>query len=99
MFSSLGRRITLRASHVSGTINDIFLGIGFALRSRSLRYIWRVRALLLNLISFFIGGIIGSLLFNSSFAASALVFPIILLLPLWAVGIALLIAQRRKYYL
>jgi uncharacterized membrane protein YoaK (UPF0700 family) len=99
MFSSLGRRITLRASHVSGTINDIFLGIGFALRSRSLRYIWRVRALLLNLISFCIGGVIGSLLFNSSFAASALVFPIILLLPLWVVGIALLIAQRRKYYM
>ncbi len=96
--SSLGRRITLRSVHVSGTINDMFLGLGFALRSRSLRFVWRVRALLYNLISFFTGAVMGSVVFYSSFGASALLFPIIFLAPLWATGIGLLIARRLKHY-
>jgi uncharacterized membrane protein YoaK (UPF0700 family) len=97
-FSSLGRRIKLRSVHISGTINDIFLGLGFALRSRSLRFIWRVRALCFNLISFFIGAVIGSLIFHSSWGASALAFPIILLVPSWVTGIGMLISRRRKHF-
>jgi uncharacterized membrane protein YoaK (UPF0700 family) len=97
-FSSLGRRITLRSVHISGTINDIFLGLGFALRTRSLRFIWRVRALCCNLISFFTGAVIGSVIFHSSWGASALAFPIMMLTPLWLTGIGMLIARRRKHF-
>ena len=96
--SSLGRRITLRSSHMSGSINDIFLGLGFALRSRSLRFIWRVRVLAYSWIAFFAGAVSSSLIFYSFLGALVLVFPIVLLAPLWIYGIALLIVQRRKHY-
>lgn len=96
--SSLGRRITVRSSHVTGTINDIFLGLGFALRCRSLRFMWRVRALAYSWMAFFAGSVASSLIFYSFLGASALVFPIVLLAPLWVYGIALLILQRRKNY-
>ena len=96
--SSLGRRITLRSSHMSGSINDIFLGLGFALRSRSLRFIWRVRVLAYSWIAFFAGAVSSSMIFYSFLGALVLVFPIVLLAPLWIYGIALLIVQRRKHY-
>jgi uncharacterized membrane protein YoaK (UPF0700 family) len=96
--SSLGRRITVRSSHLTGSINDIFLGLGFALRCRSLRFIWRVRALAFSWMAFFAGAVASSLIFYSFLGASVLVFPIVLLAPLWVYGIALLIMQRRKYY-
>ena len=96
--SSLGRRITVRSSHVTGTINDIFLGLGFALRCRSLRFMWRVRALAYSWMAFFAGAVASSLIFYSFLGASALVFPIVLLAPLWVYGIALLVLQRRKNY-
>jgi uncharacterized membrane protein YoaK (UPF0700 family) len=96
--SSLGRRITVRSSHVTGTINDIFFGLGFALRCRSLRFMWRVRALAYSWMAFFAGAVASSLIFYSFLGSSVLVFPIVLLAPLWVYGIALLILQRRKYY-
>jgi uncharacterized membrane protein YoaK (UPF0700 family) len=96
--SSLGRRITVRSSHVTGTINDIFLGLGFALRCRSVRFMWRVRALAYSWMAFFAGAVASSLIFYSFLGSSVLVFPIVLLAPLWVYGIALLILQRRKYY-
>ncbi len=85
-----GHLIALRAGNTSGTIQDIFLGVGFALRSRSLRYMWRVRLLLCAYVAFYLGGIIGSLVFQSSFGASAVIFPAILLAPLWLLGCVLL---------
>jgi uncharacterized membrane protein YoaK (UPF0700 family) len=89
--SSLGRRITVRTTHVTGTINDIFLGLGYALRSRSARYLWRVRLLLLTWIAFFAGAAAGAALFYSSFGASAVIFPAALLSLGWAVGVGLMI--------
>jgi uncharacterized membrane protein YoaK (UPF0700 family) len=72
---SQGHRITLRATHVTGSVTDIGIGLGFALRSRSLRYMWRLRMLLLCYVSFFSGGVVGSLVFDSAFGESAVVFP------------------------
>jgi uncharacterized membrane protein YoaK (UPF0700 family) len=92
--SFLGRIITVRATHSTATFNDVFLGLGFALRSRSLRYMWRVRLLVLNLIAHFAGGVAGSLVFASSFGASALFFPAMLLAPVWVAGAALLCAKH-----
>jgi uncharacterized membrane protein YoaK (UPF0700 family) len=92
--SSFGRRITVRSSHVTGSVNDIFLGLGFALRSRSLRFIWRVRVLLINFLAFFAGGVCGSLVFLSSFGATAVIFPAILLAPLWVLGVGMLFVRK-----
>jgi len=81
-----GDVITLRAGNMQGTIHDICLVMGFTLRSRSLRFFWRVRLQLCAYLAFYLGGIIGSLVFRSSFGASAVIFPAILLLPLWLLG-------------
>jgi hypothetical protein len=92
----LGRSITVRATHSTATVNDIFLGLGFALRSRSLCYIWRVRLLLLNLFAQFIGGVAGYLIFASTFGASALVFPALLLAPVWCSGCVMLWLKHKQ---
>jgi uncharacterized membrane protein YoaK (UPF0700 family) len=92
--SSFGRRITVRSAHVTGSVNDIFLGLGFALRCRSLRFIWRVRVLLINFLAFFAGGVCGSLVFLSSFGATAVIFPAILLAPLWVLGVGMLFVRK-----
>jgi hypothetical protein len=88
--------MTLRACNMSGTVQDIFLGLGYALRSRSLRYMWRVRLLLCCFIAFYVGGISGSLVFRSSFGASAMLFPVIALTPFWLFGIGLLAFRYLK---
>ena len=91
-----GDLIALRAGAMQGTIHDIFLAMGFILRSRSLRYIWRVRLQLCTYLAFYLGGIIGSLVFRSSFGASAVIFPAILLLPLWLLGSVLCATRFSK---
>jgi uncharacterized membrane protein YoaK (UPF0700 family) len=93
---SQGHRITLRASHVTGSVSDIGMGLGFALRSCSLRYMWRLRMLLLCYVSFFSGGVVGSLVFDSAFGDSAVVFPAMLLVPVWVAGVMLLVVQKRQ---
>jgi len=89
-FTVTGSLITLRAGNVTGTVQDMFLALGFSLRSRSLRYVWRMRLLLCCFTGFYVGGIFGSLVFRSSFGASALLFPIFVLAPLWLIGAAML---------
>ena len=46
--------------------------------------------------AFFIGGIAGSLVFQSSFGASVMIFPAILLAPVWLLGIVLLWFRYRN---
>ena len=92
---SHGHRIVLRATHVTGCITDIFMGLGFALRSRSLRFMGRLRLLLIAYVSFFAGGVAGSLVFSSAFGVSAVAVPAILLAPFWAAGLVLLMVQKR----
>ena len=91
----LGRKMTIRATHQTSNLNDLFFVLGFALRTRSLRYIWRARLLLLNCIAHLAGGVFASLVFESSFGASSVSFPAILLLPAWVAGGVLLVAQYR----
>jgi hypothetical protein len=90
----LGRMMTVRATHSTASVNDVFLGMGFAIRSRSLRYFWRVRLLVFSLSAHFVGGVAGSMVFGSAFGASALLFPAILLAPAWVVGAILLLKNR-----
>ena len=93
---SQGHLIALRASHVTGTIHDIFLGLGFALRSRSLRLMWRVRLLSCTYIGFFVGGSVGSVVYQSSLGPSSVLLPVFLLAPVWLVGAAFLLLQLRR---
>lgn len=96
--TSLGRRITIRSCHVTGTLNDIGLGVGFALRSGSHRFIWRVRLLVCTYISFWLGAIVGSLIFYSSWGDSAMLFPAILMTLAWFVGLGCIVVQRRRRF-
>ena len=98
-FLSQGNLIPLRASHVTGTAHDIFLGLGFALRSRSLRLIWRVRLLSTTYVGFFIGGIIGSAVYSTDFGQYAVITPVIFLTPMWLCGCGFLLLQLRREYL
>ena len=96
---SQGNLIALRASHVTGTVHDIFLGLGFAVRSRSLRLMWRVRLLSCSYIGFFVGGIVGSVVYQSTFGPFSLIFPVILLAPVWLGGAGFLALQLRREHL
>jgi hypothetical protein len=90
-----GAQITLRAGNMDGHVLDVFMGLADAACSRSLRFMWRVRAQMVALVAFFLGCCIGSLVFQSALGASALGFACIALLPLWILGIVLL-ASRFK---
>jgi hypothetical protein len=92
-----GAQITLRAGNMDGHVLDLFMGLADAIRSRSLRGIWRVRAQLLAIVAFFSGGLIGSTVFDSEYGASALSFACILLSPMWLLGIYLLHLRRKKH--
>jgi uncharacterized membrane protein YoaK (UPF0700 family) len=94
--TSLGKKMVIRSCHVTGTLNDVGLGIGFALRSGSTRFMWRVRMLSANYAANYLGGIIGSLVFYSKFGDSSMLFPAFLMMPIWLVGLGCLISKRRK---
>jgi uncharacterized membrane protein YoaK (UPF0700 family) len=94
--SSSGRRITIRCAHVTGSVNDVFLGLGFALRSRSLRFLWRVQMLMWNYSAFLAGAVCGSLVFSSNCGFAAVGFCAIMLAPLWALGVGMLFARRMQ---
>jgi uncharacterized membrane protein YoaK (UPF0700 family) len=98
-FLSQGNLVPLRASHVTGTAHDIFLGIGFSLRSRSLRVMWRVRLLSTTYIGFVVGGIIGSAAFNTDNGQYAILTPLFFLMPMWLCGCGFLCLQLRREYL
>jgi hypothetical protein len=91
-----GSLIVLRAGNMSGTVMDAFLGLAFTLRSRSLVHMWRVLLLSCTYMAFYIGGIVGSLVFQSSFGASVMIFPAILLAPVWLLGFVLLWFRYRN---
>jgi hypothetical protein len=91
----LGRKMTIRATHQTSNLNDLFFVLGFALRTRSLRYIWRARLLLLSCVAHLSGGVLACVVFESSFGASSMYFPAILLLPAWLAGGVLLVVQCR----
>ena len=92
-----GGNITLRAGNMDGHVLDMFMGLADCVTSRSLRFVWRVRAQLFAILSFFLGCCIGSLVFQSAFGASALSFPCIALAPLWLLGIALLMMRHKAF--
>lgn len=91
-----GAQITLRAGNMDGHVLDAFMGLADAMCSRSLRNIWRVRAQMLAIISFFSGCLIGSVVFESEFGASALSFACILLSPMWLLGVFLLLSSHKE---
>jgi hypothetical protein len=91
-----GAQITLRAGNMDGHSLDVFLGLADAVCSRSLRYIWRVRAQTLAIVAFFCGCLFGAAVFGSSFGPSALSLPCITLAPLWVMGIVLLVRRLQQ---
>jgi uncharacterized membrane protein YoaK (UPF0700 family) len=98
-FLSQGVLIPLRASHVTGTAHDIFLNLGFSLRSKSLSVMWRVRLLSTTYVGFLVGGVIGSAVFISEFGQYAVITPVIFLAPMWLCGCGFLCLQLRREFL
>jgi uncharacterized membrane protein YoaK (UPF0700 family) len=98
-FLSQGVLVPLRASHVTGTAHDIFLGLGFSLRSKNLSIMWRVRLLSTTYVGFLVGGVIGSAVYNSDFGQYAVITPVIFLAPMWLCGGGFLCLQLRREFL
>jgi uncharacterized membrane protein YoaK (UPF0700 family) len=95
-FLSQGVLVPLRASHVTGTAHDIFLGLGFSLRSKSLSIMWRVCLLSSTYVGFLVGGVIGSAVYNSEFGQYAVITPVVLLAPMWLCGCGFICLQLRR---
>ena len=91
-----GSLIVLRSGNMSGTVMDMFLGVAFALRSRNTSRMWRVMLQFCTFFAFYLGGIAGSLVFASTFASSSLLFPAIVLAPMWFFGCSLLFLRYRN---
>ena len=50
----------MRGSAHTSTVFDIFWGLGFALRARDCRYLWKVHMLFWTLGGYVTGGVIGA---------------------------------------
>jgi len=88
---------TIRATHQTSNLNDLFFVLGFALRTRSLRaHTAREHACCcraasrIDLVALWLASFLSHL-----FGALSMYFPAILLLPAWAAGGALLVVQCR----
>lgn len=93
-FLTLNQMLVVRSGHHTGTLHDIFFFLGYTLRARNCRFMWKVKLLACSLISFLIGACIGALSYNNSdFKYLAGLLPFIMLSPMWILGAALLVAK------
>jgi hypothetical protein len=91
-----GSIVTVRNT-MGGMLLDLSMALGHTLRSRNLRYVWRIRLLVLCQVAFFVGGLTGSLVLQSSFYSSAIMYPFILFAAVWIQGFALLVMRYSNY--
>jgi uncharacterized membrane protein YoaK (UPF0700 family) len=92
-FLTLNQMLVVRSGHHTGTLHDIFFFLGYSLRARNCRFLWKVKLLACSLISFLIGACIGALSYNSDLKHSAALVPLIMLSPMWILGVALLVVK------
>lgn len=62
--SSLFTPITIRTSHVSGTVLDAGIGLGQCLRDGNLNNLWKAKFHLPNLLAFWVGALAGTVGYN-----------------------------------
>ena len=91
-----GSIVTVRNT-MGAMLLDLSMALGHTLRSRNLRYVWRIRLLLLCQAAFFVGGLTGSLVLRSSFYSSAVMYPFILFAAVWIQGFVLLVIRYSNY--
>lgn len=91
---TLHHHLLLRAANHTSTLYDIFWGLGFALRARSFRYLWKTQLLFCTVAGFVAGACIGANAYMATLKFSAIIVPIIMLAPLWIAGLAVIVAQR-----
>jgi hypothetical protein len=92
-FLTLNQMLVVRSGHHTGTLHDIFFFLGYTLRARNCRFMWKVKLLACSLISFLIGACIGTLSYNSDFKYLAVIVPLIMLSPMWILGVVLLVVK------
>jgi uncharacterized membrane protein YoaK (UPF0700 family) len=97
-FLAQSNRIACRATHVTGSIHDVFLGLGFSVRCKSFHLMWRVRLLGCSVVGFFAGGAAGSAFFMSDAGHYSILLPISLIAPVWFLGLCFLVAQYRPIH-
>jgi uncharacterized membrane protein YoaK (UPF0700 family) len=62
--TSLFTPLTIRTSHVSGTVLDVGIGLGQCLRERNLNNMWKVKFHVPNFLAFWVGAVIGTVAYN-----------------------------------
>jgi hypothetical protein len=91
---TLHHHLLLRAANHTSTLYDIFWGLGFALRARSCRYLWKAQLLFCTCTGFVAGVCIGANAYMTTLKFSAIIVPISMLAPLWIAGLAVIVARR-----
>jgi hypothetical protein len=91
---TLHHHLLLRAANHTSTLYDIFWGLGFALRARTCRYLWKAQLLFWTAAGFVAGACIGANAYMATLKYSAIIVPIAMLAPLWIAGLAVIVARR-----
>lgn len=84
--TTASKTIIVRSTHVTGTITDIFMVLGFYARTGNPVHLWKLKVWVPSWIGFFVGVAIGAATF---FAINAwgIVVPVALLSPVWLWGL------------
>jgi hypothetical protein len=90
----LHHHLKLHAANHTSTLYDIFWGLGFALRARSCRYLWKAQLLFWSAAGFVAGACIGANAYMATLKYSAIIVPISMLAPLWIAGLAVIVVRR-----
>lgn len=80
------RTLPVRSTHVTGTLTDIGMILGFAMRTRQKQHLWKLKLLIPSWISFVVGVTFGALTFYAT-DDYAIFLPLVLLSPLWFWGL------------
>ena len=93
-FLTLNQVLVMRSAHHTGTLHDMFYFLGYSLRARNCRFFWKFKLLSCTFVSFIGGACIGAATFYSAFRNSAVLVSVLLLAPVWVMGVCLLVLQR-----
>jgi hypothetical protein len=92
---TLNSQLNMRGGNFTSQVFDFFAGIGFALRARSCRYLWKSHMLFWSVVGFVAGCCIGANAIEDTFQTQSVAVTIIFLAPLWLFGAALLLMRWR----
>ena len=93
---TLNQQLMLRGGNFTSQVFDCFAGIGFSVRARDCRYLWKSHMMLWCLAGFTAGACVGSSAYESTFNVNSVTVPIIMVAPLWLAGAVFLAVRRLR---